>query len=299
MLRKVLVADRGVTGARIVRTCEDLGLSAVAAAACEATGSAATADALVAAADEAGADAVHPGHGPLACDASVAAAVLDHGLAWIGPQPSAARRLLDSAAVRASAARAGVRTAVGAGPGPVRRVDAECLADAAGTVVVVSTRDRTPGHLGGPIVEEAPAPFLSGEHEAVLRGVCTAVLRDAGYVGIATCSFTVSGAGPVSFVDVAAGPARSRAVEQVADVDVVFEHIRVVDGHPLTYDRLPAHGHALALRVCGGADTILVFGADRDVVLRRAADALEDPRVGGGAPPAAAPWQPDRLAEAG
>ena len=55
-----------------------------------------------------GADAVHPGYGPLAESAEFAQAVLDAGLTWIGPSPAAIRLLGDKPSARRAARQAGV-----------------------------------------------------------------------------------------------------------------------------------------------------------------------------------------------
>src|SRR5699024_2077587 len=64
-----------------------------------------------------------------------------------------------------------------------RHVETQCLADARGTVVVVSTRDCSLQRRHQKLVEEAPAPFLTPEQEAELHHASIAVLRAAGYVG--------------------------------------------------------------------------------------------------------------------
>ena len=56
---------------------------------------------------QAGADAVHPGYGFLAENASFAQAVIDAGLTWIGPPPSAIDSLGDKVKARHIAERAG------------------------------------------------------------------------------------------------------------------------------------------------------------------------------------------------
>ncbi len=125
--KRVLIANRGEIALRVVRACRDAGMASIAVyadpdegasfavVADEATGLAGTSPAetylsigkLLAAAERTGADAVHPGYGFLAENASFAQAVLDAGLTWIGPPPGVIRALGDKVQARAIAQRAG------------------------------------------------------------------------------------------------------------------------------------------------------------------------------------------------
>jgi propionyl-CoA carboxylase alpha chain len=127
-ITKLVVANRGEIARRVTRTAKEMGIATVAvfsdpdsdarfvAEADESVplGGSAPADSylrgdrIIAAAKLTGADAVHPGYGFLAESASFAQAVMDAGLVWVGPPPSAiaamgskleAKRIMEEAEV--------------------------------------------------------------------------------------------------------------------------------------------------------------------------------------------------------
>jgi acetyl-CoA/propionyl-CoA/long-chain acyl-CoA carboxylase, biotin carboxylase, biotin carboxyl carrier protein len=131
-----------------------------------------------------------------------------------------------------------------------RHVETQCLADAHGHVVVISTRDCSLQRRHQKLVEEAPAPFLRPEQVKALYESSKAILRLAGYVGAGTCEFLVGQDGTVSFLEVNTRLQVEHPVsEEVTGIDLVREMFRIADGEPLGYDDPPAAGHSIEFRI--------------------------------------------------
>ncbi|POM22818.1 2-oxoglutarate carboxylase small subunit [Actinomadura rubteroloni] len=131
-----------------------------------------------------------------------------------------------------------------------RHVETQCLADAHGNVVVVSTRDCSLQRRHQKLVEEAPAPFLTDRQVEVLRSSSKAILRAAGYVGAGTCEFLVGRDGTISFLEVNTRLQVEHPVtEEVSGIDLVREMFRIADGAELGYDDPPIRGHSIEFRI--------------------------------------------------
>ncbi|MBL7254828.1 acetyl/propionyl/methylcrotonyl-CoA carboxylase subunit alpha [Paractinoplanes lichenicola] len=196
-MRKVLIANRGEIAVRVVRACQDAGLTSVAVYAdsdrdalharladeAYALGGESAADTylridkLIDVAGRAGADAVHPGYGFLSENAEFAQAVLDAGLTWIGPTPQAIRDLGDKVTARHIAQRAGAPLVPGT-PEPVADA-AEIITFAEQHGLPVAIKAAFGGGGRGLKVartlDEIPSLFESATREAVAafgRGEC-------------------------------------------------------------------------------------------------------------------------------
>ncbi|QIK73769.1 ATP-grasp domain-containing protein [Propioniciclava coleopterorum] len=131
-----------------------------------------------------------------------------------------------------------------------RHVETQCLADAHGNVVVVSTRDCSLQRRHQKLVEEAPAPFLTPEQLDTLYTSSKAILREAGYVGAGTCEFLVAQDGRISFLEVNTRLQVEHPVsEEVTGLDLVREMFRIADGEELGYDDPVVEGHSFEFRI--------------------------------------------------
>ncbi|MDH4148582.1 MAG: carbamoyl-phosphate synthase large subunit, partial [Acidimicrobiia bacterium] len=157
-LRKLLVANRGEIAIRISRAAADLGIATVAvhpaddaaslhtrvaddAAQLPGRGAAAylDIDAVIAAALDAGCDAVHPGYGFLAENPAFASACERAGLTFVGPSPEMLALFGDKVAARALALDCGVPV-LAATTGPTTLAEAEAFFDGLGAGAAVMVK---------------------------------------------------------------------------------------------------------------------------------------------------------------
>jgi acetyl-CoA/propionyl-CoA carboxylase biotin carboxyl carrier protein len=338
-ITKVLVAHRGEIAVRIIRAAKDAGIGSVAiyadqdrdamhsrmadeSYALNGTTSAETylvIEKIIAIAKRSGADAIHPGYGFLAENASFAQAVIDAGIIWIGPSPKAIDQLGDKVSARHVAEKVGaplapgtlnpvtgadevlefvakhglpiaIKAAYGGGGRGIkvvhnkeeiaeafdsatreavaafgrgecfvekylekpRHVETQCLADAYGNVVVVSTRDCSLQRRHQKLVEEAPAPFLTDDQVKRLYESSKAILKEVGYQGAGTCEFLVAQDGTISFLEVNTRLQVEHPVsEEVTGLDLVREQFRIAEGGKLEYGDPVVTGHSFEFRING------------------------------------------------
>jgi len=196
-ISKVLIANRGEIAVRIARACKDSGIGSVAVYAdpdrdalhvkvadeAYALGGSTPADSylvvekLLDVAKRSGADAVHPGYGFLAENASFAQAVIDAGLTWIGPSPEAIDSLGDKVKARHIAAKAKAPLVAGT-PDPVESaIEIIDFAEKHGLPVAIKAAYGGGGRglKVARTLEEIPELFDSATREAVAafgRGEC-------------------------------------------------------------------------------------------------------------------------------
>jgi propionyl-CoA carboxylase alpha chain len=174
MITTLLVANRGEIARRVFRTCRTLGIATVAVysdadadaphvreadAAVRLPGVSPAdtylrADLIVDAARVAGADAVHPGYGFLSENAAFAHAVIEAGLTWVGPPPSAIEQMGSKIESKRLMAEAGVPVLTELDPESLSETDLPVLVKASAGgggrgMRIVSSLDELTGQLEG------------------------------------------------------------------------------------------------------------------------------------------------------
>ncbi|WP_417540835.1 acetyl/propionyl/methylcrotonyl-CoA carboxylase subunit alpha [Microbacterium maritypicum] len=336
--QRVLIANRGEIAVRVIRACVEAGYASVAVyadqdadalhvrLADEAVGlGGVTAadtylsiDALLAAARQSGATAVHPGYGFLSESAAFARAVEEAGLVWIGPTPASIDALGDKMTARRIAQQVGAPLAAGtdeplAGPEeavafadqhglPIaikaafggggrglkvvrelsevaeafdaatreavaafgrgecfverflespRHIEVQVLGDGLGGVVVVGDRDCSMQRRNQKLIEEAPAPGLSGEQRTRFHDAARSICGEVRYRGAGTVEFLLAADGTISFLEVNTRLQVEHPVtEEVTGTDLVREQFRIAFGEgPSIVETPKPVGHAFEFRI--------------------------------------------------
>ena len=187
MFEKVLIANRGEIAVRIIRACRELGLRTIAVYSeadraalhvrqadeayllgpAPARESYLRGDKIIDIAKKSGAGAIHPGYGFLAERDDFAQAVLDAGLVFIGPRPSAIAAMGDKAVARSTVTAAGIQVVPGTeGEGDLSNDDLLAIAPKIGFPLLVKA---TAGGGGKGMREVKSAEEMPGLLEAARR----------------------------------------------------------------------------------------------------------------------------------
>ncbi len=157
MFKKILIANRGEIAVRIIRACRELGVRCVAVystadkrslhaqiadeAVCigppVTKDSYLNMDAVIQAALNTGAEAIHPGFGFLSENAEFARKCAENGLVFIGPSPEAIEMLGNKAAAKETMAEAGVPVIPGSKGAVHSLEEAKAIAEKAGYPILV------------------------------------------------------------------------------------------------------------------------------------------------------------------
>ncbi len=336
-IHRILIANRGEIAVRIIRTCRQLGIETVLAASsadvqsmaalladqvivlgpASATASYLNITAVINAALQVKADAIHPGYGFLSENSRLAVACNDAGLIFIGPTPTQLLAIGDKLLARGNAVQAGLPVvsggevntlaeaealvmslglpvlikAVGGGGGrgmklvtdaaelhttlqlataeaqaafadprlyieryvrSGRHVEVQLLGDGH-TIIHLGTRDCSVQRRYQKLIEEAPAPNLSGALRADIHAAAVKFGQHLHYIGAGTVEFLVDvERDSFYFLEMNARIQVEHPVtEAICNQDLIAAQIRIAEGKELNLRQqdIQFDGHAIECRI--------------------------------------------------
>jgi propionyl-CoA carboxylase alpha chain len=260
MIRKILIANRGVSALRILRSCRRLGIKSVAvysdadkespharlADEAVALGQSETPlpPRLVEAAKRTGADAVHPGCDSLAADADFAAACEESGLTFIGA-PSKILRAGFNAPERAQ--RQGLSVASDRRVPDARVIEFQTFCDQQGNAIQFDQDCSIQGD-GRTLVYESPAPSLDGDLRDRMKTAALKLTAEVGFGNAATVRFLLMPDGDFLYLESEPFLSAHCLVSEAVQLQ-----IEIAEGRRLPIERFGACGHAIGASLYAGA----------------------------------------------
>ncbi len=132
-------------------------------------------------------------------------------------------------------------------------IEFQILGDTHGNVIHLCERECSIQRRNQKIVEESPSPFISPQMRAEMGEKAVMAAKAVHVVGAVTIEFLVDKHHHFYFLEMNTRLQVEHAItEQVVDVDLVKEQIKIAEGQvlSLTQDDIQQRGHAIELRIC-------------------------------------------------
>ena len=133
-----------------------------------------------------------------------------------------------------------------------RHVEVQVLGDEEGNIILLGERDCTIQRRYQKLVEESPAPGLSGALRRSLAEAALLAAKSVNYVGAGTVEFLLDESNNFYFMEVNTRLQVEHPVtEMVTGVDIVKEQIRIANGQRLSYKQedILINGSAIECRI--------------------------------------------------
>jgi acetyl-CoA carboxylase biotin carboxylase subunit len=131
-----------------------------------------------------------------------------------------------------------------------RHIEIQVIGDQYGTVIHLSERDCSVQRRHQKLLEECPSPFMTDELRAKMGEAAIQAAKAINYEGVGTVEFLVDAERNFYFMEMNTRIQVEHPVtEEVLDIDLIKEQIRVAYGEKLSGENYFPKGHAIECRI--------------------------------------------------
>ncbi len=272
MFKKILIANRGEIAVRIIRSCREMGIKTVSVyssadaealhtnlaheAYCigpaEIEKSYLNIDAILCAALNCGADAIHPGYGFLADSPELSKRCKELGIKYIGASPEIIEASLNREATAAILKDTRIPTRLSRLNPAQKQIDVQLVRDFTGRCVIVGDRDSSTCHDKYRLIGEAPAYGITEKIRKKLHKAAVAAAEVFGFEGVGSAVFLVDSAERYCFNRFIPRLQVGYSVtEMQSRIDLIHWQIRLAAGDIINFGEstICRFGHSIGCRI--------------------------------------------------
>jgi acetyl-CoA carboxylase biotin carboxylase subunit len=134
----------------------------------------------------------------------------------------------------------------------IRHIEVQIIADAKGDVIHLGERDCSIQRRHQKLIEESPSPISTEKFRKRIGELAIRAAKAMKYRNVGTIEFIVDQEQNIYFMEVNTRVQVEHPVtEELTDVDIIKEQIRIAAGMPLSYkqSQIKAVGHAIECRI--------------------------------------------------
>jgi len=131
-----------------------------------------------------------------------------------------------------------------------RHIEIQVLGDKYGNVIHLGERDCTIQRRNQKLIEETPSPFITDEVREAMGAAAVKGAKSVHYEGAGTVEFIVDKNRNFYFMEMNTRIQVEHPVtEQVTDVDLIREQIKIADGRRIKVKKVRSEGHSIECRI--------------------------------------------------
>lgn len=131
-----------------------------------------------------------------------------------------------------------------------RHIEIQILGDSVGNIITLGERDCSIQRRHQKLIEETPSPVINEELRNAMSDAALKIAHSLNYLGVGTVEFLVDENKDFYFIGMNTRLQVEHTItEEVANIDLVKEQIKIAEGKKLSGKKIKLNGHSIECRI--------------------------------------------------